>query len=215
MALDTSCNVAMAEVGFAMGPDRMYEYANKFGFGAPLTFPFKSELLEWSFPMATSTAPIAKDTRFDLAEFACGLGEGTTISPLHAAMLAATIANGGRTMAPYFIKEIKNIRGEVLAEGSPQLLRTPITPETAAQVKSFMIDTVKHGIGQKAQVEGFVVAGKTGTTGDSTHGLNGWFICFAPAENPQVAVAIYAEKEGTGMDVAAPIAHSFLQDVLK
>ncbi|NTV52048.1 MAG: tetratricopeptide repeat protein [Candidatus Firestonebacteria bacterium] len=214
-ALDTSCNVAMAEVGFALGPDRMYEYANRFGFGAPLTFPFKSELLEWSFPIATSVAPIAKDTRFDQAEFACGLGEGTLISPLHAAMLAAAIANQGKMMAPYFIKEIRNIRGEVLAVGSPQLLRTPITPATAEIVKGYMIDTVKHGIGSRAQVEGVTVAGKTGTTGDSLHGLNGWFICFAPAENPTVAVAVYAEKEGAGMDVATPIAHAFLQDILK
>jgi peptidoglycan glycosyltransferase len=193
----------------------MYEYANKFGFGAPLTFPFKSELLEWSFPIATSSAPIAKDTRFDQANYACGLGEGTLISPLHAAMLAATIANQGRMMAPYFIKEIRNIRGEVLAEGTPQLLRTPITPGTAAIVKGYMIDTVKHGIGERAQVTGVTVAGKTGTTGDSMHGLNGWFICFAPAENPTVAVAVYAEKEGSGMDVATPIAHAFLADVLK
>lgn len=215
VALDSSCNLAMAEVGFALGPLRLYEYANKFGFGVSLKAPNKSDLLEWSFPLATSAAPMPADTRFDVAEYACGLGEGTLITPLHAAVLAAAIANQGRMMSPYYVKEIRNIRGDLLAERGPVTLRSPITPEVALKIKNLMIDTVRHGIGSRAQVAGITVAGKTGTTGDSLHGLNGWFICFAPAENPSVAVAIFTEREGTGMDVAAPIARLFLQDVLQ
>ncbi len=214
-ALDTSCNIAMAELGFALGPVRLYEYSNKFGFGSPIRFPFKSSLIGWSYPVATSTSPMVGDSRYELARYACGLGEGTAITPLHAAMLAATIANQGRMMAPFFIKEIKNIRGDVLATGNPTLLRTPITPAVAEEIKAFMVDTVRHGIGSQARVEGITVAGKTGTTGDSRQGLNGWFICFAPAEHPTVAVAIFTLKEGTGMDVATPIARLFLQDILK
>ncbi|MCK5218266.1 hypothetical protein KAR10_02015, partial [bacterium] len=215
VALDTSCNLAMAAVGAALGPDRLYEYSNKFGFGAPITFAFQSEEVELSYPTATTSAPMVSDQRFDLAERSCGLGENILISPLHAAMLAATIANQGRMLTPFFIKEIKNIRGEILGQGVPKVMLTPIRPETADKIKAFMIDTVRHGIGRKAQVKGISVAGKTGTTGGSKHGLNGWFICFAPAENPEVAVAVYAEKEGTGMDMAAPIARLFLQAVLK
>jgi peptidoglycan glycosyltransferase len=79
-----------------------------------------------------------------------------------------------------------------------------------------MVDTVANGIGERAQIQGLSVAGKTGTTGDSRHGgLNGWFICFAPADKPKLAVAVYAEREGTGMDMAAPIARRFLEDVLR
>jgi len=214
-ALDTSCNLAMAEVGFTLGPDRLYEYSNKFGFGAPISCSFQSEMMDLSFPIATSVAPMVDDNRYALAERSCGLGEDIAISPLHAAMLAATIANQGRMMAPFFIKEIKNIQGTILGQGIPTVMRTPIRPETAARLKTFMVDTVRHGIGKKAQIKGIVVAGKTGTTGDSRHGLNGWFICFAPAENPQVAIAVYAEKEGTGMDMAAPIARRFVESVLK
>ncbi len=215
VALDTSCNLAMAEVGFALGPDRLYEYSNKFGFGVPIPFAFQSKEVELSYPTATSSAPMVSDQRFALAERSCGLGENILITPLHAAMLAAAIANQGRMLAPFFIKEIKNIRGEILGQGVPKVMLSPIRPETADKIKAFMIDTVLHGIGRKAQVKGLSVAGKTGTTGDSKHGLNGWFICFAPAENPEVAVAIYTEKEGTGMDMAAPIARLFLQAVLQ
>ncbi|MCD4814662.1 tetratricopeptide repeat protein [bacterium] len=214
-ALDTSCNMAMAEVGFSLGPDRLYEYSNKFGFGAPITCSFQSKVLDLSFPLATSVAPMVNDDRYALADRSCGLGQDIAISPLHAAMLAATIANQGKMMSPFFIKEIKNIKGDLLGQGVPSILRTPISPDSAKQIQHFMIDTVRHGIGRKAAVEGITVAGKTGTTGDSRQGLNGWFICFAPAENPQVAVAVYAEKEGTGMDMAAPIARRFLQSVLK
>ncbi len=214
-ALDTSCNLAMAEVGFALGPDRLYEYSNKFGFGAPITCSFKSEVLDLSFPVATSMAPMVNDNRYDLANRSCGLGEDIAMSPLHAAMLAAAIANQGKMMAPFFIKEIKNIRGQILGHGEPSILRTPVRPETARLIKLYMIDTVQHGIGKKAAIPGITVAGKTGTTGDSRHGLNGWFICFAPAENPRVALAVYAEKEGTGMDIAAPIARRFIESVLK
>jgi penicillin-binding protein A len=214
-ALDTSCNLAMAEVGFTLGPDRLYEFSNKFGFGAPITCSFKSELLDFSYPLATSVAPMVDDYRYALADRSCGLGSDIAISPLHAAMLAATIANQGRMMAPFFIKEIKNIQDEILGQGVPVVLRTPIQPETAIRIRDFMVDTVQHGIGKKAQIKGIKVAGKTGTTGDSRQGLNGWFICFAPADNPRVAVAVYAEKEGTGMDMAAPIARRFLESVLK
>ncbi len=214
-ALDTSCNIAMAEVGFALGPDRLYEFSNKFGFGLPITMSFHSNVMELSLPIATSMAPMIGDTRFELANRSCGLGDNIKMTPLHAALLAATIANNGNMMQPYIIKEIKNIQDQVIGRGVSTIMRTPIQPQTAETLKSYMIDTVKHGIGTKAQVKGFIVAGKTGTTGDSRHGLNGWFIAFAPADNPQVALAVYAEKEGTGMDMAAPIARLFLQQVLK
>ncbi|MEW6517123.1 MAG: penicillin-binding transpeptidase domain-containing protein [candidate division FCPU426 bacterium] len=214
-ALDTSCNLAMAEIGFALGPDRLYEYANKFGFGAPVACAWSSQVLDCNLPIATSLAPMVSDDRFSLASRACGLGEDIFITPLHAALLAATVANEGRMPAPFVVKEIKNIRGDMLGQAEPRVLATPIQPETAKALTAFMVDAVAHGIGRKAAVEGLTVAGKTGTTGNSRQGLNGWFICFAPAERPQVALAVYAEKEGTGMDRAAPIAREFLLSILK
>lgn len=214
-AYDTSCNIGMAEIAFALGPDRLYDFAGRFGFGMPLIPPVKSQSLEWSFPISTSLAPASDDSRFSLAEYACGLGEGTLITPLHAAMLAAAVANQGRMMAPILVKEVRNIRGEILAQTAPTVLRTAVSPEVDHILKNIMIDSVRNGIGSKAAVEGFTVAGKTGTTGSSQEGgLNGWFICFAPAENPKIALAVYAEHEGTGMDMAAPIAHNFLKEAL-
>lgn len=215
-ALDTSCNIAMAEVAFGLGPDRLYEFSNKFGFGAPITLAFESKMMDISLPIATSLAPMINASRYHLANRSCGLGDDIKITPLHAAMLAATIANQGKMMQPYLIKEIKNIKDDIIGQGKPKVFRTPIKMATAEMIKAFMIDTVAHGIGKKAQVKGFTVAGKTGTTGSSARaGLNGWFISFAPAEDPQVAIAIFVDREGSGKDHAAPIARLFYQEILK
>ena len=99
-----------------------------------------------------------------MARYACGLGEGTVVSPLHAALLAATVANQGRMMAPYFVREIRNIRADVLGRAVPRVLRTAITPQTATRLKDFMVNAAQHALGAKAKTKTITVAGKTGTS---------------------------------------------------
>jgi peptidoglycan glycosyltransferase len=166
---------------------------------------------------ATSLAPMPADNQFALAERACGLGEDYRITPLRAAMLAAAVANHGQLMRPCLIKEVRNIAGEVIASNSPALFHQVMSAETAEKLKDYMIDTTERGIGRKAKVSGVLVAGKTGTarTNKKQKGLDAWFICFAPADKPQVAIAVLAEDEGKGMEVAAPIARSVIQDLIQ
>lgn len=205
-AIDQSCNIAFAKLGIALGNDKLYESANKFGFNMPL---------EMQLPISTSTFTSEIESKFELAERANGLGKNYRITPLHAAMLAATVANGGTLMKPYLVKEIKNIKGETIYKEEPTALRTTLKKETAEALKKLMIDAVEHGLGKKAKVDGITVAGKTGTAKTGKVGLDGWFICFAPAEKPELAIAILCEKGGKGMDVAAPIAKLIISEILK
>lgn len=217
----SSCNIGMKEVGNAAGGPKLSEYSVKFGFNTPLDLGIKDKIRNTtiSWPVAQSIAPATPRSALEIAYFSCGLssserGRQYMITPLHAAMLAATIANKGVMMKPYLIKDIKNINGKPIYTAVPKELKKSITPETAEKISSLMVDTVDNGIGKKARVKGVTIAGKTGTSGKSGE-LNAWFITFAPAEDPQYAIAIIGEKSGTGMDVAAPIAADIYKVLFK
>ena len=166
-------------------------------------------------PVSISTVGLEAESKFEVAEKANGLGKDYKITPLQAAMLAATIANNGICLKPYIVKEIKNIKGDVIFENKPIVLRNTIKKETAEAVKKLLAGAVANGLGKKAKVDGISVAGITGTAGSSKKGLDGWFIFFAPAENPEIAVAIICEGGGKGMDIAAPKAKQLIQQILK
>jgi len=205
-AVNQSCNVAFAAIGSHIGNDKLVDYACRFGFNLPL---------EMQLPAATSTIGIETENKFETAEKANGLGKNYKITPLQAAMLAATIANNGVCMKPYIVKEIKNIKGGVIYKNNPVVLKNTLKKETAETIKKLMIDAVEHGLGKKAKVEGIAIAGKTGTARSSKRGLDGWFIFFAPAEKPEIAVAIVCEIGGKGMDVAAPKAKQLVLQILR
>ncbi|MES2202191.1 MAG: penicillin-binding transpeptidase domain-containing protein [candidate division FCPU426 bacterium] len=219
-AMDVSSNIAMAKVAFAMGPDVLFEYVNRFGFNQPLDLGFDLPGLgHFSVPVATASAPIRADSQFTLAERACGLGREYRITPLHAALMAATVANKGVLMKPRLIKEVRNLVGQTLYASQPESARTIMKPDTAEKIKQIMMDAVEgdRGIGKRARVNGISVAGKTGTSRTHLYGtaLDAWFICFAPADKPQYAIAVFGDGEGTGMSVAAPIAGNLLKELMR
>jgi cell division protein FtsI/penicillin-binding protein 2 len=78
-----------------------------------------------------------------------------------------------------------------------------------------MLNDVERGIGAKARIEGLKIAGKTGTSGSRNPNFHAWFICFAPVDNPKIAVAVLAENGGTGKDVAAPIAKKAIEGIMQ
>ena len=205
-AIDLSCNVAFAAIGNYIGNDKLVDFANRFGFNNPF---------DMQLPVAASTIGIEAENKFEVAEKANGLGKNYKITPLQAAMLAATIANNGICMKPYLVKEIKNIKGDIIYKNDPVVLKNTVKKETAETVKKLMIDAVVHGLGKKAKVDNITIAGKTGTARSSKKGLDGWFIFLAPAENPEIAVAIICETGGKGMEVAAPKAKLPVQQILK
>jgi peptidoglycan glycosyltransferase len=218
-AMDVSSNVALYQVAEAMGPDVLLRTINRFGFNKDMDLGFTmANGTHIALQASRSFTPDQADSQFDLANLACGLGKGFRISPLQAARLAMVIANGGKLMKPSLVRSVHGLNGDVLYQMKPEVEDQVMTPETAERVKQVMEDAVEgdRGIGKKARVEGILIAGKTGTARTHSKGsLDAWFICFAPADKPKLAVAVFCDREGTGMSVAAPIAGAFLTEALQ
>ena len=159
----------------------------------------------------------------DQARYAlAGIGQGDVFtSPLQMALIAAGIGNGGKIMEPHVVKEIQNSDGKTVRTITPKEWATCMSPTTANDLTNMMVDVVNQGTGTAAQIDGVLVAGKTGTAqtaeGEAPHA---WFIAFAPANAPKYAVAVIvehggnAQSEATGGEVAAPIAKDVLQNLL-
>jgi peptidoglycan glycosyltransferase len=137
------------------------------------------------------------------------------------AMVSAAIANGGEQMAPFLVRTVRSPDLDVVEEASPDVLRTAVSPATAGALREMMVQVVESGTGTAARIPGVLVAGKTGTAQTTDDAApHAWFTAFAPADAPQVAVAVVVENggsrgdEATGGRVAAPIARAVIQAVL-
>jgi peptidoglycan glycosyltransferase len=221
-AIETSCNIGTAFLGFAVGSAALSEYDTRFGFNDSFDIGFDDPVRksEVKIPVQKSVSPLKDSDNYSIAMHSCGLAPDKSdpflITPLHAAMLAAAIGNGGVMMKPYLVREIRNVNGRLIYEGQPSEYKRPISPATAEKLKALMISAVEKGIGQKAKVKGLLIAGKTGTSDSSSGNLkNAWFISFAPADKPEYAIAILGDGEGKGMIVSAPIAGEIYKALLK
>jgi peptidoglycan glycosyltransferase len=208
-ALEISCDTTYGILGLRRH-DKIREVANEFGFNEPLPFDLGT---------AASTFPDIPDETANLRAFA-GIGQGdVAATPLQMALVAAGVANGGKVPRPRLVKEIVDPNARIEERFTPEIIGEPMTPATARQVTEMMIAVVESGTGTAAQMEGVKVAGKTGTAQTGIEGANPhtWFIAFAPADNPQLAVAVIVENggsfgsEATGGAVAAPIAKAVLE----
>jgi len=138
-------------------------------------------------------------------------------NPLQMALVAGAIANGGVEMVPHVVSEIRDPSGRVVTTVGPKVFGRPLSPQSAAALTGMMVSVVSSGTGTAAQIPGVRVAGKTGTAQNATGRPHAWFVCFAPAENPRIAVAVVVlnggdlGSEATGGRVAAPIAKAVLQ----
>lgn len=210
-ALRVSCNVAFGWLGLQLGDDALREQAQKFGFGdkylddlndqAESVFPAK--------PDAPQTA-LSAIGQFDVAA-----------TPLQMAMVASGIANGGTVMKPYLVDEIRSPNLDVLDKANPEPYRSATSPSVSRDLTQMMIDVVDNGTGTTAQIPGIKVAGKTGTAQSSAdRNPYAWFVSFAPADDPKVAVAVLVEDAGVARDaisgsgLAAPIAKSVMEAVI-
>jgi peptidoglycan glycosyltransferase len=220
-ALTHSVNTYFAQVGEQLGTDTMVTYMKRFGFytDPPLDYP--------DGQMAPS-GPYNSDGRlvtsgFDVGRVAIGQGgaEGQDLAtPMQMAEVAATVADGGKLMRPTFVQQITDPDGRVTDQLSPKVESTPISHQTAAQLTDMMTHVTQEGTAAGLTVDGVTFAGKTGTAeiGDPADGINQpWFIAFAPAVNPQVAVAATIERcQGCfGAEVAGPIATQVMESLLK
>jgi peptidoglycan glycosyltransferase len=203
-ALTISCNTAFAQLGIDLGEDRVRDMAEAFG--------MTGEELDVPLPVVGSTVgDIDGDAQLGVSSIG---QQDVQVTPLQAAMIAAAVANDGRLMKPYLVDQLLAPDLTVVDETDPEELSTPISEQVADQLTEMMTSVVTNGSGRAARISGVQVAGKTGTAENSGPDHN-WFIGFAPADEPRIAVAVFIRNGGgTGGDVSAPIAREVIQAYL-
>jgi len=212
-----SSNVGAAKVGMALGEERLYRYFRAFGFGERTEIDLPGETAgllknpkEWGKRTAASVS----------------MGQEIGVTPIQMVSAMAAIANGGILMKPYVVSEIRDAHGQVIKRVLPSVKRRVISPETARTVTSILEGVVTDGTGSKAAIEGFRVAGKTGTAQKidprtraySTTKFVSSFAGYVPAENPKLAMIVVIDEpsgEAWGGTVAAPVFRRVGEQVLK
>ena len=222
-ALTNSVNTFFAQLGVKVGEDTLLEYMNRFGFNQtpPIDLPSDQVYRSGIFDTATGRF-LGPNDPIDLARVAIGQ-ERLVATPLQMAMVAAAVANGGREMKPQIWDRVVDPDGRVTKRMNPSEIRQPISEQTAAELNTAMQGVVSGGTGTNAAIPGVAVAGKTGTAetpfnkscGGGTDENQAWFIGFAPAEDPKIAIAASVEcTTAFGNDVAAPIFRDVAESLL-
>jgi peptidoglycan glycosyltransferase len=215
-----SCNTPFARIGVELGPEKMVAGTQAWGIGEPIPFDVPGAVASHFGAVDELQRNIPR-----LAIRSFGQDDDLMV-PLHMAMVASTVANGGVMMKPYVVAATLDHNGKVLDETSPSAWKTPVSPETAAKLNELMVGVVQNGTAKCClQLEGGVqAAAKTGTAQLNARGepqrSHAWIIAFAPAEDPQYAVAVMLKgttaeiSEGTGGVLAGPIAKQVLDYAL-
>ncbi len=210
-----SVNTVFAQLAVQMGAPALVKQADRFGFDTkvPYELPVKTSLMPDPAEMTTWETAWAGVGQ-PVGEHESPAGPQSTV--LQMALVAAGIANKGVVMVPQVVGSVRDRAGRELAGSRPKAFTTATDAATAEQVNGIMQKVVSGGSGARAQIDGVKVAGKTGTAevgkGQPT---NAWFIAFAPADNPTVALAIMIEGGGIGGQVAAPAAKPVLEAALR
>jgi peptidoglycan glycosyltransferase len=215
--LQHSINSVFCNIGKAIGAGLILDYAKKFGFykDPPIETPSNEKVPSGLFNNGRLFFPSHPATQVDPGRLAFGQ-ERLGVTPLQMAMVASTVANGGVLMEPQVLNRVVDSHGHTVVRNQPHKVRRVMSSQTASEITSMMVAAVNDGTGGAAQIPGISVAGKTGTAETGNSGSNTtWFISFAPADHPQVAVAVTLENQhGFGGTTAAPIAKLLMQAVL-
>jgi peptidoglycan glycosyltransferase len=204
-AFALSSNVDFAQIALKIGVDDFYRYLARWSIGGSLDYQLAAS--------RSSVPPKDEIASGELAQM--GFGQGALlVTPMQMALIAATVANGGNEPRPFIVRQI--VRGGVVVGAfSSGTLASPISADTADEVKKMMIAVVERGTGTVASLPNVVVAGKTGTATNPHGAAHSWFVCFAPADDPRVVVAIVVENVGYGATFAGPIARDVLETALQ
>ena len=220
-ALTNSVNTWFGQLGQQLGNDTLFEYMERFGFNATPAIDLPEDEVYESGVYGEDGLLRASDP-VDLARLAIGQ-ERLLTTPLQMALVAAAVANGGKLMKPQIWKRVIDPEGRVVDELDPSTYSEPVSEETAAQLTTAMEGVVREGTGTNAAIPGIAVAGKTGTAetpgnkacGGGIDENQAWFIGFAPADDPQIAIAASVEcTPEFGGDVAAPIFREVAESIL-
>ena len=204
-ALTISCNTAFAELGIALGEDKVREVSERFG--------IDGEKREIPLEVAESDiGEIANDAELGVSSIG---QQDVRLTPLQAAMIASAVANDGDLMTPYMVDQVRAPDLSVIDRTEPEVLSEAVSEDVAADLTEMMLSVVENGSGRAARIDGVPVAGKTGTAENAGPDHN-WFVGFAPADDPQIAVAVFvANGGGTGGEISAPIARDVIAAYLE
>jgi penicillin-binding protein A len=215
-ALAKSVNTVWAQVAEKLGKQTMARYMSRFGFDAKPQLDYPAEEMSSSGEYFQGRILPPTSPRVDVGRM--GIGQDKLeVVPLQMAEVAAAVANHGRLMAPHLTERIVDPEGRTVQQISPRVQSVVMKPSTATAVTGMMEAVVNEGTGTEAQIPGVQVAGKTGTaeTQIGTAINNVWFIAFAPATDPRVAIAVTLEHvPGQGAAFAAPVAREVMEVLL-
>ncbi|MFQ5472532.1 MAG: penicillin-binding protein 2, partial [Dehalococcoidia bacterium] len=199
-----------------LGEERVAAYARAFGLGAPtgIDLPGESPGL---VPDATWKSENLSEpwTLGDTYNF--GIGQGyVAVTPLQMLTAVTAMTNGGQLLTPHVVKDLIDSRGNVLEERAPEVRTSvPVSPEYLDAIRAGMLQSVTDGVARAAAVSGVSVAGKTGTAefgaarDDGTYETHGWFVGFAPYEDPEIAVVVFIQRGSGGADASPAAAQIF------
>jgi len=214
--LQNSCNPVFVELALRMGTDTLYRYLHAFGLGRKTGVDVPGE-----------SAGIMIGNRYvktvDLARI--GFGQSVAVTPLQMIMAANAAVNGGKLMKPRLVEAIFDQDGAVLERFAPEVVSTPIRPETSEIMRELLEKVVSEGGGKNARIAGYKIGGKTGTAqvykeGKIVRDVHiGSFYGFAPADDPQFSVLVIVNEADVPVDygsaTAAPFARQIMLDTLQ
>ena len=215
--LGNSCNPVFMTIGARIGQEKFYNYITAFGLREKTGVGVTGEQTGYHYSLSSFS---------DLDLATSSFGQGFKITPLQLICAVCSIANGGDYMQPYIISQITDSDGNVVLSNSPKVVRKTVSEENAKLICSYLEDAVTEHI-TRAYIEGYHVAGKTGTSqkldsknedGEIDKQIAS-FIGFAPADDPQICVLVVVDEPNSevqyGSLIAAPLAKSILQDCLE
>lgn len=206
-AIENSCNTPFAQIAMDLGEDAIAETAENFGYGQELEIPMS--VTPSTFPRDMTDASLASASigQYDVRS-----------TPLQVAMISAALGNDGVLMKPQTVDQVRSSDLSVIRDFQPEQMNRATSPEVADEVEDLMVSAVDNGIASAAAVPGYSVAGKTGTAEiGSENGLtDSWFTGFAPADDPQIALAIVYEDVDvqTAATLTSPNAQRLFEAVL-
>lgn len=204
-ALNNSCNTPFAQIAMDLGQDTIRETAENFGYGQNISIPLGVTPSSFPADMDDASLAMASIGQYDVRS-----------TPLQVAMISAAIANDGVLMQPQLVEEVRSSDLSVIDSFQAEEMQRSTSQDVADTVTDLMVSAVDNGIASGAQVSGYSVAGKTGTAEVGTAGTtDSWFTGFAPADDPQVAIAVvYEDVESGSASLATPSAQEMLEAVL-
>jgi cell division protein FtsI (penicillin-binding protein 3) len=209
-----SSNVGAIKIGFELGTARLSDYVRRYGFGAPVSpdFPAESPGIVWK-----------PDTWTDSALASVSMGYQVGVTPLQMVAAVSSIANGGQYVEPRIVHAV--YRGNRRYAVQPKVVRRTVSAETAAALTTIMEGVVELGTGRAARIDGYTIAGKTGTAAKLVKGRysasdwNASFVGFVPSRNPAVAIIVVTDsphaRGHTGGAVSAPIFQRIAESTLR